>query len=445
MYRLAEAPKALRNAPPQTARLLIRGGLVIDPSQNLEAARDVLIENGRIARVEAGLARRSSLIGVPELDASGKWVVPGLIDMHVHLREPGRESDETISSGTRAAARGGITTVLAMPNTEPPIDNASMAALVKSKAAAEGAVNVLVAGAASVGLKGERLTEIARMARAGISAVTDDGRPVMNSELMRRALEYARDCGLPFIDHCEDENLSAGAVLHEGFAATLKGLRGIPWASETVMVLRDIALSELTGAHVHIAHISCARSVAAVREAKKRGLRVTAEVTPHHFTLRDLDVKGYDADFKMNPPLRSEEDRKALLEGLADGTIDAIATDHAPHGPGKKALGLALAPFGVIGLETSLALGLTQLVGKKVLKPKQLIERMSASPARILGLKTKGSLKPGMDADVTVIDPSATWTAGPPFESKSRNSPFLGMRLKGRAQATIVAGRIVHG
>jgi len=417
---------------------------VIDPSQGLEAVRDILIENGKIAEVRAGLARRKDLRGVRMLDAAQAWVVPGLIDLHVHLREPGRESEETIASGARAAAAGGLTTVLAMPNTEPPIDSPALVSLLKSKAASEGLVNVLVAGAATLGQKGERLTEIHGMAAAGARAVTDDGRPLMNAELMRRALEYARDCAIPFMDHCEDTNLSAGGVIHEGVAAALKGLRGIPWASETVMVLRDIALSELTGAHVHLAHVSAARSVAAVREAKKRGIRVTAEATPHHLALCEEDMRDYDADFKMNPPLRSARDREALAEGLSDGTLDAIATDHAPHSPGQKALGLQLAPFGVIGLETSLGVAMTKLLSAKVLGRKQLVERMSAAPARILGLKTKGSLKPGMDADLTVIDPSASWKVEPPFASKSRNSPFLGMALKGRARATLVGGRIVH-
>ncbi len=428
--------------PPE--RLLIAGGRVIDPASRVDAARDVLLENGKVSQVAAGLSRKKELAAVPRLDAKDCWVVPGLVDMHVHLREPGREGDETIATGTRAAARGGVTTVLAMPNTEPPIDNPSLVNFVRAKAAAEGAVNVLVAGAATLGQKGEQLTETARLVAAGAAAITDDGRPVMNSGLMRRALEYARDCGVVFIDHCEDENLSGGAALNEGFASTVKGLRGAPWASETVMVVRDIALAELTGAPVHIAHISAGQSVIAVREAKRRGIPVTAEAAPHHFSLTDADIEGYDADFKMNPPLRGRGDREAVLEGLADGTIDAIATDHAPHGPGKKALGLAHAPFGVIGLETSLALALTKLVETKLVDAKRLVELMSAAPSRILKLKGKGTLAPGADADVTVIDPRAGVRVEPPFESKSRNSPFLGLRLKGRARATIVGGRVRH-
>jgi dihydroorotase len=423
------------------SRLLIKGGLVVDPGTKTDAERDVLIEDGKIKDVKAGLAK--NLSDVQTIDAKGCWVAPGLIDMHVHLREPGREGDETIATGTKAAARGGVTTVLAMPNTEPAIDNPSLVAFVKAKAAAEASVNVLVSGAATVGQKGEMLTETAKLAAAGVTAITDDGRPMMNSELMRRALEYTKGCGLLFIDHCEDDHLSAGAPVNEGAAGTRLGLRGIPWASETVMVLRDIALCELTGAPVHIAHISCAQSVEAVRAARKRGLPVSAEAAPHHFSLADSDIVKYDANFKMNPPLRGDEDAEAVREGLSDGTIEAIATDHAPHGPGKKALGMQLAPFGVIGLETSLALALTELVGKKLLNRKQLIERMSLGPAKLLGLKKKGSLAKGYDGDVVVIDPKASWTVKD-FASKSRNSPFVGRKLTGRAKATIVGGKVVH-
>lgn len=425
-------------------RLLVAGGLVIDPTRHVEKELDVLLEDGRVVEVKAGLAKRSDLKGVKTLDAKGCWVTPGLIDMHVHLREPGRESDETIATGTRAAARGGITTVLAMPNTEPAIDNPSLVRFLKSKAAAEGIVNVAVSAAITLGQKGENLAELAKLAQAGAVAFTDDGRPVMNAELMRRALEHAKDCGTLVIDHCEDTNLSCGAPVHEGAAGTAKGLRGMPWAAETALVLRDIALCELTGARVHIAHVSAAQSVAAIRQAKRRGLPVTAEAAPHHFTLCDCDIPGYDADYKMNPPLRGAADREALLEALADGTIDAIATDHAPHGPGKKALGLALAPHGVIGLETSLGLALTRLFHKKIVSRRRLVELMSSAPARLLGLCGKGSLKPGSDPDLTVIDPAAAWTVAAPFASKSRNSPFVGMRLKGRARATVVAGKVVH-
>ena len=425
------------------SRLLIKGGLVIDPSQNLEAVRDVLLENGRVAKVAAGLSKLSAFKDVPILDAAGKWVVPGLIDMHVHLREPGREGDETIATGTLAAARGGITTLLAMPNTEPVVDSVSILNLVLARAHATGLVNVLVASAATLGQNGEQLVEFFKLKKAGAAAFTDDGRPFRSAAVLRRVLEYAGQCGLPVIDHCEDLDLSGGAPVHEGYGSTIKGLKGAPWAAETVQVLRDISLSEFTGTPIHLAHISAAQSVEAVRWAKKRGIKVTAEVTPHHITLCDEDIPGYDANFKMNPPLRGKSDREALLEGLADGTIDVIATDHAPHSPAKKARGMQAAPFGVIGLETSLALGITKLVGTKTLSRKALIERMSTAPARVLGLKHKGSLKPGSDADVTVVDPSASWSVAD-LASKSRNSPFMGMKLKGRAAATIVGGRVVH-
>jgi dihydroorotase len=379
------------------------------------------------------------------VNARGKWVIPGLVDLHVHLREPGREGDETIASGTAAAARGGVTTVLAMANTEPVTDSAAKVSLLRAKAAEEAKVNVLFAGAVTIGLKGERLTEFARLRAAGAAALSDDGRPVMNAGLLRRALESAKDLGLLVIDHCEDLDLSAGGCAHEGAAALRKGLKGAPWAAETVQVLRDIALVELTGARLHFAHLSAAASVEAVRQAKKRGLPVSAEACPHHFCLSDDMIPGYDADWKMNPPLRTKDDRAALIAGLADGTIDAIATDHAPHGCAAKSAGFDAAPFGVIGLETSLAAALTELYHKKALTRRQLVARLSASPAALLGLSAKGTLAKGADADVIVVDPDAAWTPDAPFASKSRNTPFLGRRLKGHVVHTFVAGRaVVH-
>jgi dihydroorotase len=422
---------------------LIVGGLVIDPASRLEAVRDVLIEDGEIRAVAAGLSKKSGLADAPRVDARGLWVIPGLVDMHAHLREPGREDDETIATGTAAAARGGVTTLLAMANTEPAADSPSQLRFLRAKAAADAKVNVLFAGAVTVGLKGERLTEFARLRAAGAAALSDDGRPVMNAGLFRRALEYARDLGLLVIDHCEDLTLSAGACVHEGPAALRKGLAGAPWAAETVQVVRDIALVELTGARLHLAHLSSAASVAAVREAKRRGLPVSAEACPHHFALTDAMIPGYDADWKMNPPLRGSADRAALVAGLADGTIDAIASDHAPHGCSAKAKGMDGAPFGVIGLETSLAAALTALYHTKALTRRQLVERMSSAPAALLGLAGKGTLAPGADADVAVVDPGAVWTPQAPFASKSRNTPFIGRRLKGRAAHTFVGGRAV--
>jgi dihydroorotase len=426
-------------------RTLIVGGLVIDPARRLEAVRDVLIVDGEIREVAAGLSKKSALADAGRVDARGKWVIPGLVDMHVHLREPGREGDETIASGTAAAARGGVTTVLAMANTEPATDSPSQLEFLRAKARVDAKVNVLFAGAVTLGQKGERLTEFAKLRHAGAAALSDDGRPVMNAGLFRRALESAKDLGLLVIDHCEDLTLSNGACAHEGPAALRKGLKGSPWAAETVQVVRDIALVELTGARLHLAHLSAAASVNAVREAKKRGLPVSAEACPHHFALTDEMIPGYDADWKMNPPLRAKDDRAALIEGLADGTIDAIATDHAPHGCAAKAAGFDLAPFGVIGLETSLACALTELYHKKALTRRQIVERMSSAPAALLGLTGKGTLAPGADADLAVVDPDAAWTPEAPFASKSRNTPFAGRRLKGRVLHTFVAGRaVVH-
>lgn len=425
-------------------QLIVAGGLLIDPAARVEGPRDLLLEDGRVAAVAVGLSRKPAFKGVPVIDAKGKWVLPGLVDMHVHLREPGREGDETIATGTKAAARGGVTTVLAMANTEPVTDTPSQVSFLRSKARTDAAITVLFAGAVTLGQKGERLTEFAKLRAAGAAALSDDGRPVMNAGLLRRALEAADDLGMLVIDHCEDLTLSNGACVHEGPSALRKGLKGTPWAAETVQVMRDIALCELTGARLHLAHLSAASSVAAVRTAKKRGIRVSAEAAPHHIALADRDIPGYDADWKMNPPLRELRDREALLEGLADGTIDAIATDHAPHGCVAKSLGMDLAPHGVIGLELSLAVALTELFHKKILTRRKLVERMSSGPAALLGLKGKGTLAPGADADLVVVDPDAAWTPEPPYLSKSRNTPFTGRRLKGRAVTTLSAGRVVH-
>lgn len=423
---------------------LIAGGLVVDPSQKLEAVKDVLIRDGRVADIAAGLSKKPALKGVPTVDAKGLWVIPGLVDMHVHLREPGREGDETIATGTAAAAAGGVTTVLAMANTEPVTDNASQLGFLRARAATDAKVNVLFAGAVTLGQKGERLTEFAKLRAAGAAALSDDGRPVMNAGLMRRALEYAHDLGLLVIDHCEDLTLSQGGCVHEGPVNLAKGLKGIPAAAETVQVLRDIALAELTGAPIHLAHVSSAASVAAIRQAKQRGVPVSAEAAPHHLSLDEAQIPGYDAMWKMNPPLREKNDREALVEGLADGTLDVIATDHAPHGCVAKSLGMDQAPFGVIGLETSLAVALTTLYHSKALDKKRLVQRLCTTPARLLGLMS-GTLRKGVDADIALVDPAASWTPKPPFESKSRNTPFAGRRLKGRCVKTFVAGVAVHG
>ncbi len=424
-----------------TERLLIRGGLVIDPAQDLESVRDVLLQNGRVRQVAPHLFRRHP--GIPALDARGCWVLPGLIDMHVHLREPGGEDSEDIASGARAAAAGGFTTVLAMPNTKPAMDSPPLLRRLRRKAA-EASAQVLFAGCATRSQQGTTLADLAALAAAGMSAVSEDGRCVQDAGLMRRVLELTRRLRLPFISHCEEPSLSRGAAVNEGRVSRRLRLPGQPWAAETAMVVRDIALAELTGAHVHIAHLSCAQSVEAVRQAKRRGLPVTAEATPHHLSLCEDDIPGPDPNFKINPPLRSRADRVALQEGLQDGTIDVVATDHAPHAPSLKALGMKRAPFGVIGLETAVATMLTYLVHKGQLTRRQLVERMSASPARILGLKRKGSLKPGMDADATIVSPLESWTVPSRFESRSRNCPFIGRKLQGRVRATVMAGRVVH-
>ncbi len=425
-------------------QLIVKGGLVIDPARSLDAVRDILIEDGRISAVATGLSRKSALQGVPTIDATGQWVIPGLVDMHVHLREPGREEDETIATGAQSAARGGITTLLAMANTEPVSDCAGQLAFLRAKARADAVITVLFAGAVTLGQKGAKLADFAKLKDAGAAALSDDGHPIMNAGILRRALEYADDLGLLVIDHCEDLDLSSGACVHEGPSALRKGLKGMPWAAETVQVMRDIALAELTGARIHIAHVSTAASVAAIRTAKAKGILISAEAAPHHFAMTDHDIPGYDANWKMNPPLRGEDDRAALLEGLADGTIDAIASDHAPHGCSAKALGMDLAPFGVIGLETSLAVALTDLHHTKVLTRRRLVERLSSGPAALLRLKNKGTLAPGADADLVVVDPNAAWTPTPPFASKSANSIFTGRRLKGRALTTLSLGRVVH-
>jgi len=422
-------------------RLLIQNGLIIDPSQNLEAIRDVLIEDGRIADIAAGLANRPGLRGAERLDARGCWVIPGIIDLHVHLREPGGEEDETLASGTQAAAAGGVTTVLAMPNTSPPTDSPARLRSLYARARRECAVHALFAAALTRGQAGEELTDMDALAEAGAAAFSDDGRPVMNAELLRRALLSSKHLGLPVLDHAEDDALAGQGVLHEQAARKL-GVPGIPPASEVRAVMRDLSLAALTGGRLHVCHVSCAGTVGLLREAKRRGLSVSAEATPHHFTLTQEDIpERAAADFKMKPPLRTREDREAVLEGLADGTIDAIATDHAPHAPRKKGRGLLRAPFGVIGLETLLPLSLS-LVEKGRLSRHALVERLCAAPARILGLRAKGRLRRGADADITVLDPGIRFLVAEDFLSKSRNSPFIGRRLQGRAKATVVSGRI---
>ena len=421
--------------------IVVRGARVVDPSAGRDELADVLLQDGVVRAVGRGLGTPD---GAEVLDAAGLVAAPGLVDLHAHLREPGREDVETIASGARAAAAGGFTSVCAMPNTDPVTDNQAAVGFILGQARRAGFARVYPIGAVSLGQKGEQLAEIGELAVAGAVAVSDDGRPVATAHLMRTALEYARTFGIPVIDHCEDHSLSHGGAMHEGLTSTRLGLKGIPRSAEDVIVARDIALAELTGGHVHLAHVSTAGAVRMIREAKARGVRVTAEVTPHHFTLTDAACEGYETNAKMNPPLREASDVAALREGLADGTIDCIATDHAPHHYDAKEAEFDNAPFGVIGLETALALAITELVEPGILTLPRLVERMAPGPASLAHLPG-GTLRTGQPADVVVFDPAAEWTVDPArFFSKSRNTPFGGRRLRGLVRWTIVGGRVVH-
>lgn len=421
------------------AKLLIKNGRVVDPAANLDAVRDVLVENGKIKNVGTNLRAPGAKI----IDAKGWLVLPGLIDMHTHLRDPGRPDKETIASGTRAAALGGFTTVCCMPNTEPPIDNAAVVKYVRDKGKTEGVVNVFPIGAITKGLKGEALSEMGLMLEEGAIAFSDDGNCVMRSDVMRRALEYARQFGIPIISHSEDKELSSGGVMNESAVSTAIGLPGIPALSEEIMVARDIMLAKKYG-RVHIAHVSTAGSVSLIRRAKKEGSAVTCETCPHYFSLTEEAVRGYDPNTKVNPPLRSKNDLKAVIKGLQDGTVDAIATDHAPHNIEEKNIEFNSASFGMLGLETALGLAMTMLVESKALTLKEVIHKMTVAPAKILGLSSKGTLKPGADGDVTIVDPRAEWVVeSEKFASRSRNTPFNGWQLKGKVLYTIVSGKII--
>ncbi len=421
--------------------LLIRGGRVIDPAGSVDGVQDVLVENGKIARVGAKLAVPQ---GAAVIDAAGMWVCPGFIDMHVHLREPGHEYKETIASGTRAAAAGGFTAVCCMANTQPVNDNRAVTDYIRAKAESEGVVRVYPIGAVTRGLEGKELAELAELAEAGCVAFSDDGKCVMNAELYRRAMEYTLPFGAPVISHAEDHTLAHAGSMHEGVVSTELGMQGIPAAAEDVMVARDLLLAELTGAHVHIAHLSTAGAVRLVRDAKARGVRVTAEVTPHHLLLTEDAVRTFDPNTKMAPPLRTKRDTEALLEALVDGTIDCIATDHAPHALAEKEGEFDAAAFGIVGLETAVALLLDRLVRPGLLPLATLVSRLSRDPARLLGLRG-GSLAPGAPADVTILDPDTEWTVDPArFRSKSRNTPFGGFTLTGGPWMTIVGGNVVQ-
>jgi dihydroorotase len=421
--------------------MLLRGGRVVDPSRDFDHVGDVLIQDGKIASAGGKL-------GVPDgadvRDVAGKVVAPGLVDIHVHLREPGNEDEENVASGARAAAAGGFTAICAMPNTDPVTDNQAAVGFIVRQSDRAGLARVHPIGAISLGQKGERLAEFGEMVAAGAVAVSDDGKPVVSSHLMRTALEYARTFGIPVADHCEDPALAAGGVMHEGLVATRLGLKGIPAAAEEIMAARDCLLAELTGGHVHLCHISTRLSVVIIREAKERGVRVTAEVTPHHLTLTDHACEAYDTHAKMNPPLREAADVAALRGALKEGIIDCIASDHAPHAYDEKEAAFDDAPFGIVGLETAFAVAHTELVQGGVLTLPGLIRRMSTEPARAFHL-SGGTLAAGAPADVVVLDPAAHWTVDPSaFHSKSRNTPFAGRGLTGRAVLTVVGGTVVH-
>jgi dihydroorotase len=423
--------------------LLIRNGRVIDPAHRRDEVTDVLIENGKISRIGKALKSDGPKSETQVIDGTDKWVVPGLVDVHVHLREPGFEYKETIKTGTEAAAAGGFTSVCCMPNTNPVNDNQAVTRLIREKARQEGRVHVFPIGAITKGSKGEELSEIGDLVEAGCVAITDDGKPVMNSGVMRRAMEYSLAFDLPVIDHCEDESLMNGGVMNEGVVSMELGLRGIPAAAEEVMVARNLILAELTGARLHLAHVSTAGSVRLVRDAKSRGARVSAETCPHYFILTEEAVRGYNTTAKMNPPLRTVQDRDAIRQGLKDGTLDVIATDHAPHAEDEKNREFDLAPFGIVGLETALPLTL-RLVEEGVLSLEEAVAKLTVNPARVMRLN-KGHLGIGADADLCLIDPEATWTVDPRrLRSKSNNTPFAGWRIKGLVAMTIVDGRVAY-
>ena len=428
-----------------TKPLLLRGGRVIDPSQSMDGAADVLIVNGKIEAIRERVAESaSSRDGLETIDCSGLIVSPGFVDVHCHLREPGREEVETIATGARAAAAGGFTAVCAMPNTDPVTDNQAAVGFISRQASLANAARVYPIGAISLGQKGESLAEFGEMIGAGAVAVSDDGKPVVSAHLMRTALEYARTFGIPVADHCEEPTLAHGGAMNEGVVSARLGLKGIPAEAEEIMAIRDILLARRTGGHVHLCHMSTRGSVELIRWGKDRNINVTAEVCPHHISLTEDAVEGYNTNAKMNPPLRTADDVAALQEAVRDGTIDLIATDHAPHHYDEKEREFADAPNGIIGLETALAVNITWLVASGIISLPILIERMSCAPARVFKLPG-GSLRRGSPADVTVFDPGAKWTVDASrFKSKGRNTPYQGRELIGRTRITVVDGRIAY-
>ncbi|MGD9345085.1 MAG: dihydroorotase [Candidatus Aminicenantes bacterium] len=422
-------------------KLLIKSGRVVDPASQTDDQLDLLIDNGKIVDIDKNIKTRAQKI----VDATGLIVAPGFIDMHVHLREPGQEQKETILTGAKAAAKGGFTSIACMPNTSPVNDNVGVTDFIVSTARKNAVVNVFPIAAVTKGLKGEDLTDMADLKSAGAIAFSDDGEPVFNSEVMRRALEYSTLTGAPIIDHCEDKDLSSDGVMHEGGYSYLYGLKGIPSSSEEIMVSRNILLSRETDKPVHIAHLSVKEAASLIRNAKKKKIKVTAEVTPHHLLLEDASLKNYDTNLKMKPPLRSRSDVKAMIRAMKDGTIDVITTDHAPHTPDEKAVEFDRAPFGVIGMETAVSLILDRFVRTQTISLSRFVEMISLNPARILGLDNKGRIAKSMDGDLTLLDLNrVTVVDVDTFESKSRNCPFDGWELKGCPVITIVRGNIVY-
>lgn len=420
--------------------LLIKNGRVIDPKNKIEDNLDILIEKGKISKIGKSIKENEA----KAIDASEKIVCPALVDMHTHIREPGREDEETILSGSRAAIRGGFGSITVMPNTQPVIDNQGVVEFIYSEAKKADLINIYPVGAITKRLEGKELAEIGKLAKSGVVAISDDGMPVTNSHIMRRALEYSRMYNIPVISHCEDLELSAKGLMHEGYISTVLGFKGIPSEAESIMVSRDIQLAHLTGARLHIAHVSAKESIELIRNAKKENLNITAETCPHYFSLSDEAVLNFDTNTKVKPPLRTKADIQAIKEALKDGTIDVISTDHAPHTEAEKDMEYDLAPFGIIGLETAFALSYTELVKNGFLSLSDLIGKMSLAPSRILNLHNKGHLSIGADADILIFNPESNWKVEKHnLESKSKNTPFLGWTLWARPLNVIVAGRIM--
>jgi len=421
--------------------LLIKNAMIVNADGMERTPRDILMDKGRIVRIAPSIKGPDVNI----IDAHEKFVLPGLIDIHVHLREPGREDKETIETGSRSAVKGGFTTIMCMPNTQPVIDNAMVIEGILREARRVGLVNIIPIGAITKGQKGEELVDMFELRDAGCLALSDDGQSVANTQLMRLALDYARMLGLMIVEHCQDPYASRGAVMNEGYFSTILGMKGDPGFTETVIVSRDIEIVKYLKTKMHFAHISLKRSLDLIRRAKEEGIQITCEVTPHHFTLTDMEVKTFDPNTKVNPPLRSQEDLDSLKVAIKDGVVDCIASDHAPHTQEDKEVGFELAPPGMIGLETSLGLAISELVNEKIISWPQLVAKMSLNPAKIMGLASKGAIQEGWDADITIVDPKADWIVKEDeIVSRSKNTPFLGRQLQGVVEATVVNGRVVY-